>query len=239
MTEAAALAQLIDGTWPAAGFASCGPFRLRQGAGGGSRVSAATAEGDVTDADLAQAEAQMRGWGQVPLFMVRAGEDALDATLAARGYAVRDPVIVYQADAADLAALPLPPVTAFQAWPPMAVQREVWEEGGIGPERLAIMERAAEPKTSFLGRAGDMPAGAAFVAVSGDCAVLHALEVRAEVRRQGLGRSLMVAAARWAKGAGVTGLAVLVTRANPGRALYAGMGMVQSAGYHYRRHPDT
>lgn len=237
MTEAAALAQLIDGTWPAEGFATCGPFRLRQGGGGGSRVSAATAEGAFAEDDVAQAEAQMRVWGQVPLFMVRAGEDALDAMLAARGYEVRDPVIVYEAEAADLAALPLPPVTAFPSWPPMAVQREVWAEGGIGPERLAIMARVTGRKTSLLGRADDAPAGTAFVAISGDCAVVHALEVRAEVRRQGLGRSLMVAAARWAQGAGAQRLAVLVTRANPGQALYAGLGMVKSAGYHYRRHP--
>jgi len=239
MTDAAALAQLIDGTWPAAGFATCGPFRLRQGSGGGSRVSAATAEGKFADDDMTQAEAQMRGWGQVPLFMVRAGEDALDAMLVARGYVVRDPVIVYEADAADLAALSLPPVTAFPAWPPMAVQREIWAEGGIGPERLAIMQRARGPKTSLLGRAGDMPAGAAFVAISGDCAVLHALEVRAEARRQGLGRSLMVAAARWAHAAGAQRLTVLVTRANAGGALYAGLGMVERAGYHYRRHPEA
>ena len=89
-------------TWPAAETRRLGPWTLRRGDGGGNRVSAATLDGPP--ADPAAAEAVMRGWGQPPLFMIRPGEDALDACLAARGYLERDPTLIAAAPAAALAA---------------------------------------------------------------------------------------------------------------------------------------
>ena len=78
--------------------------------------------------------------------------------------------------------------------------RALWAEGGIGPARLAVMDRVTLPKTAILGRTGDRAAGVAFVAATGDCAMLHALEVddplavrlpgAAESLRQGLASGL-------------------------------------------------
>ena len=75
------LFDVVAATWPAAGQREAGGFVLRRGDGGGNRTSAATRAGGP--ADIALAEAGMRDWGQVPHFLLRPGEDALDAELAA------------------------------------------------------------------------------------------------------------------------------------------------------------
>lgn len=225
----------VAATWPPARLLQVGPVTLREGLGAGSRVSAATVAGDWDEADLAAAEAGMAALGQSDLFMVRDGEARLDAVLAARGYAVMDPVVGYVAPVAALAVARPPPVTTFEVWPPLAMQSEIWAEGGIGPARRAVMDRAEGPKVSILGRLDDSPAGAGFVAAYQGFAMVHALEVRPAFRRRGLGGHMIRAAAFWAQGQGADWLGLMVTEANTGaRALYDGMGMRVAARYHYR-----
>lgn len=234
MTPAALFATL-EATWPAAARLACGPFLLRQGLGGGQRVSAATAEGDWTLADIAAAEAAMRDLGQMPLMLIRAGEEALDAALAAQGWQIHDPVLAYAAPVAALMA-PVSGMAVFAHWPPLAITADLWAEGGIGPERLAVMQRAPGPKTALLARNADKPCGAAFVAQHGHHAMLHALEVRPALRRAGSGRRLLQAAANWAAAQGATDLSLAVTEANaPARRLYEALGMAPITRYHYRR----
>ncbi len=180
-------------------------------------------------------EEQMRTWGQSPLFMIREGEDALDAALSGRGYEIVDPVVLYLADAKSLST-DLPMTAAMPSWPPLAIQRELWQAGGIGPARVAVMERVTDPKTALLGRSGDTPSGAAFVAVHGNISMVHAIEVAPENRRCGVGRRLMQGCANWARGEGATWLTLAVTRANSAaNALYRELGMEPAGGYHYRR----
>lgn len=225
-----ALAKVMDATWPPAACRSLGPFILREGAGGGKRVSAASLAGAFTEADLDALEAEMAA----PLIQVRAGEGALDTALDARGWRVVDPVVAYAAPVAKLTA-ELPDLTDFAHWPPLEIARSIWAEGGIGPERIAVMERADGPKAALLGRNGDRPAGVAFVACHGSEAMLHALEVRDSHRRRGLGMSLLRAAANWAAEQGATRLSLVVTRQNTAaRALYARLGMEVVGEYHYR-----
>jgi GNAT superfamily N-acetyltransferase len=166
--------------------------------------------------------------------LVRADEAALDAALAARGWRLVDPVAAYAAPVADLAA-DLPPLAAFAHWPPLAVARALWDEGGTGPARVAVMDRVAGPKAAILARLGDRPAGVAFVARNGAEAMLHALEVRPALRRQGVGATLVRAAAAWAAAAGAGRLSLVVTRQNgAAAALYARLGMQVVGQYHYR-----
>jgi GNAT superfamily N-acetyltransferase len=227
-------AGLMEGTWPPAERLACGPFTLRRGLGGGSRVSAATADDLCNDADIAQAEGAMTAMGQRPLFMIRRGDARLDAALDRRGYSVMDPVVLYAAKVADLGPPP-DPMTAFPHWPPLQIARVLWAEGGIGPARLAVMDRVELPKTAILGRTGDRPSGAAFVALSGPVAFLHALEVTPASRRKGAARALVRAAALWAGEADADWLALAVTKANgPARSLYASLGMQAVGQYHYR-----
>lgn len=233
MTPARALAAM-EATWPSAAVQQVGPVTVRLGQGGGSRVSAATAAGPVGDDDIAAAEAAMRALGQAPLFRVGPEEGALDAALAARGYAVADEVLLLAAPVAALARA-RPPVTTFEVWPPLAVEVEIWAAEGIGAARRAVMERVPGPKTTILGRIEDRPAGVAFVAADGDVAMVHAMVVAPRFRRKGLARHMVAAAAVWAAGQGAMTLALAVTRANaPARALYSSLGMGQVAEYRYR-----
>ena len=132
------LQRVMDATWPAAAAWRLGPWTIRNGAGGGKRVSAASAEAAWQADDIAAAAAAMRALAQTPLFLIRAGEDALDAELAARGYRLVDPVVAYAAPLAELAATPPARMSGFPHWPPMEIARQLWAEGGIGPARVAV-----------------------------------------------------------------------------------------------------
>ncbi|WP_108814107.1 GNAT family N-acetyltransferase [Loktanella sp. Alg231-35] len=235
LPNAKKLYAIIDGTWPASAKQVVGPWTVRLDGSGSSRVSAATAEMEVTADDVAEAADAMREAGQTPLFMIREGDDALDAMLAACGYVIKDPVNMYAAPAAEIATERPPPVTSFQVWPPLAAQAEVWGAGGIGQGRLDVMERARAPKTTLLGRLNDKPAGTVFVGVAADYAMIHALEIGNAHRRQGLARHLTRAAAFWALDAGATYLTLVTTQANDGaNALYTSLGMTLVGQYHYR-----
>lgn len=226
---------VVEATWPAAATRIEGPWLLREGRGGGKRVSAATAEGAWRPGDIALAEAAQARLGQPALFLIRPEEAALDAELARCGFALVDPVVILSAPVAGLASTPPRPLSAFCHWPPLAIQRELWAEGGIGPARLAVMERVGGPHTAILGRAGDRAAGAAFVAVAGSHAMLHALHVGTGQRRQGVARNIMRAAAAWAQHHGAIDFSVAVTRGNPpANALYSSLGMQVVGHYHYR-----
>ncbi|WP_299620302.1 GNAT family N-acetyltransferase [uncultured Tateyamaria sp.] len=238
MTTPAAFYDAIDGTWPAAALHRIGPWMLRDGAGGGKRVSAATATRPVTDADIGMAEDGMRGFGQRPLFMIRDTDKALDRLLDARGYTIVDPVNGYITDSATLTDKPIPRVTAFAIWEPLAIMAEIWAKGGIGPERLDVMARA-KTKTGILARWNEKPAGTGFVAVHNGIAMVHAVEVLEHQRRQGVAGWIMRAAAFWAQNHGADRMAVLCVEANqPANALYQRLGFRKLCGYHYRQHPE-
>lgn len=236
--NASQLYDVIEATWPAASQRQEGPWTLRGGRGGGKRVSAATARDAVSENDLGMAENAMRAAGQRPLFMIREGDDALDDMLEQAGYAVVDPVNMYVAALADI-DLATPAATAsFHIWEPLAIQREIWVSGGIGPERVDVMMRVAGPKTALLGREAGRAAATGFAALHGGTAMVHALEVLPEFRRRGAGRTLMAEAATWSRGQGANDLAVICTAGNvAANALYRGMGMAMAGRYHYRQHP--
>lgn len=231
-----ALMQAMEATWPPAAIRRLGPWILRDGQGGGKRVSAASLDGPFDPAAIACAEGAMLAAGLRPLFQLDPSQPALDAALVARGYALVDPVVIYAADLSDLPQDLPPGMTSFPHWPPLGIAADLWAEGGIGPERLAVMHRATGPKTAILGRSRDRAAGVVFVALHGPVAMLHALEVTAPARRRGTGRSLLAAAAHWARGVGAGSLSLAVTTANaPARALYASFGLRAVGHYHYRQ----
>ena len=226
----------IDATWPAAATVEAGPWTLREGRGGGQRVSAATAQTDWRDTDIDAAERAMQLMGQIPLFMIRPGDNALDRALAARGYDVVDPVNLWVAPVEALTDRQLPRVTAFAIWEPLAIMREIWAAGGLGPARVAVMERAAEPKTGLFGRVSDHAAGAGFCAIHDGIAMVHALEILDEYRGKGLGGWMMRCSAFWAAQHGAQTMAVLCTKANDAaNRLYASLGFATVGEYHYRK----
>ncbi len=236
--DAAALYDVCEGTWPPARSWADGPWTLRDGAGGGKRVSAATALGEVRDSDIPAAEAAMREMGQRPLFMIREGERALDAMLDARGYALIDEVQLYVAPIDLLTDIPIPRVTCFSIWEPLAIMAEIWAAGGVGPARLDVMERA-QTKTGILARWNEKPGGVAFAAVQDGVAMVHAVEVLPHQRKQGVAQWMMRAAAFWGVKQGATHISVLcVTENKPANALYTKLGFTPVGTYHYRQSPE-
>ena len=230
-----ALFATIDATWPAVRTVEAGAWRVREGGVGGSRVSSATT-GDE-EAELAPMEAAQAALGQPALVRLRGDQARLDARLAEAGYVEKDPTNIRLAPVERVAAGELPRVRVFAVeFPPLVIQREMWAEGGIGPERVAIMERAPGPKTALLGRSNGTPAGTGFVAVHGDIAMLHALEVRGTMRRQGAALNMMRGAARWAQDHGARWITVLVTQQNAAaNALYERLEMDLVGHYLYRQ----
>lgn len=248
MIDAQTLTDLIDTSWPAAQVVDRDGWRLRRTEGAGSRVRAATALPPTHLPthppalwpehlpDIAKAEA-----AGARLFMVRAGETALDAALVARGYALHDPVVVLASDTAALSSPPPERLRCIPSVAPLAAARALWQGGGIGAGRLAVMARAPGPKAYLMGRVGDRPSGVAFIAQGPDrrYAMLHALHVDPAARRSGLGSDLMRGAALWARDLGIETLTLVVTEANTtARALYAKLGFTPLTRYHYRAHPD-
>lgn len=223
-------------TWPPEYETDVGPFRLRVAPGGGNRVTCACATGPVAEPDIAGLVQAAQALGQTPAVMLRAGEDALDTALQAAGWSMGEEVVLMTGDTAAVADPA--PLGGFAFWPPLAVQGVLWAEAGIGPARLAIMQRAVGPKAALMARAADRPAGTGFVAAHGDCAFLHALAVTPALRRRGAGRALVMAAAMWARSLGIPRLALAVTRGNTAaRALYASLAMTDRERYHYRIRP--
>lgn len=233
------LYQVIDGTWPAASETRAGPWLIREGRKGGSRVSSTVAAAPFTAEDLPTAEAAMQALGQPRLFQIRASDTELDALLEARGYAIMDPVNLWVAPVEDIATKFPPPVTAFAVWEPLAIQIDIWAKGDIGPGRIKVMERAPQPKTALLGRLNDSPAGAAFVGIHEDTAMLHAMYILPHQRKQGMARWFMRLAAFWARDNGAKYLSVVCTQDNTAaNALYSQLGMTRVGQYHYRIHKE-
>ena len=227
------LYEVIDQTWPAARRWTENGWTLRDGQGGGKRASAATLA--TPGADISVAETAMRAMHQTPLFMIRQGEDAFDAELAARGYEIIDPVNIYILPIEQLTDVPIPPVTAFEIWEPLAMMLEIWAKGGIGPARIDVMRRAAQ-KTAILSRWKEKPGGVAFAAIHDGVCMVHAVEVLEHQRGMGVGKWMMRRAAVWAQAQGATQMAVLCTKANvPANRLYQSLGFAHVGDYHYRQ----
>ena len=231
------LIALMDRTWPPHAEHVTGPWLVREGRNGGNRVSSVSLRGDeeTAIAQIGLAEAAQARLVQPSLFRLLPGEERLDAALDAQGCRIVEPVFMRVVPADALAGEAPEHLTTFPLWPPLAVTATVWTEGGVGPERLAIMDIAPGPKTVVLGRTDDRAAGAVFVAINGDTAMVHALHVAKAMRRRGLARNLMRGVGRWALENGARNVALAVTRANvAANELYEALGMNVVGSYHYR-----
>ncbi|MEE9388134.1 MAG: GNAT family N-acetyltransferase [Paracoccaceae bacterium] len=222
----------MDATWPAANYETVEHWTLRDGQGGGKRVSATTGS---NAGNIAIAEEEMSALDQPHLFMIKDGDSELDQVLAGRGYAVVDPVTLYCGPVKPLANHPVPRLAGFALWPRLAIMDEIWAQGGIGPSRLAVMDRVTTPKTAILARANSRAAGTAFVAIHRGIAMIHAIEVLPNQRRQGVAINMMRVAAGWAQDQGAHYISLMVTDANaPATALYRKLGLSVVGHYHYR-----
>lgn len=135
------LYDVTDATWPSASVASQSGWIIKNGAGGGKRVSAALQT--TPSADINTAELAMQELGQDRLFQIRTGEDTLDAALAIRGYDLIDRVVLLVAPLSELAKS----TDAQSRQTPNVTLTNIWAAGGIGPARLDVMNRATCTKS--------------------------------------------------------------------------------------------
>ena len=233
------LFEVCEHSWPAAHQERVGPWIIRDGQGGGQRVSAATVESTFDQSDLARAEQAMQDLGQTRLFMVRDGETELDAMLEANGYAIKDPVNMYACPISNLTDVEIPRVTAFTIWEPLRIMLDIWASGGIDAARIDVMLRSSCPKTALLARWNEQPSGAGYVAIHKGIAMVHALEIVAHQRGMGVGKWMMRRAAVWASQQNATHMSVICRQANDAaNGLYTSLGMTLIGKYHYRIKPD-
>ena len=228
----------IDATWPAQTFDQRDGWMLREGAGAGKRASAATLV--KVGADIEAAEMAQQAMGQEPLFMIRDGQDELDQALAQRGYQVVDTTLLYGCPIETLVPDHLPTGLSYTIWPPLRIMTDIWDDGGVGPARRALMHRAKGARTGILARTGQDAAGVAFVAMHGDIAMTHAVEVKQAFRQKGVARLTMAQAALWAQDQGAKYMALATTHDNvAANQLYQALGMSDVGQYHYRIKPGT
>ena len=215
----------IDQTWPASAYVRRDGWLLRDGRGGGKRVSAASRL--ERDATLDSALDWFDGRNETPLFMIGPKDADLDQSLGQQGYSIVDPTDLLSIDPNQIAE-----ETEVLFQNSVSVEaRQIWEQGGIGQARIDVMERAKGPKFYM-----ELPKKAVgFFAVSDAIAMVHALEVSKHARRQGCGAMLMKAAAFQAKELGAGELVVLTVKANqPAQSLYRNFGFRGVSQYHYR-----
>lgn len=221
----------IAATWPGRAQRRVGPWIIRQGDAGGRSRAAFLVE-PYAPGQVGVAEAAIAAQGDSPLFRVRDWDGELAAELAASGYAELDPTLVLAADPAALAEPE--PSTGIEGWPPVALMEEIWADGGIGPARIATMDRFEGPRTAILVRDGQRPAALCHVNLHDGIAVVHAVHTVPHLRGRGRGRQAMLCAARWARQQGAGALLAPVAAVNaPARALYASLGLVDVGGYRY------
>jgi GNAT superfamily N-acetyltransferase len=229
---------LLDATWPAARRWNAGRATLRSDPGAGRRVNAISFDADAGADDIEAALAAIPA-GQTRRVLVPEGNVILDDALARRGFALETPVDLLVGPVAALTDRPLPRVSVFSIWEPLAMIRDIWAASGIGAERQAVMARVRGPRTALLARHRDKPAGAAFVACDGPTAVVHALAILPHQQRDGMGQWVMRAAAFWAADQGADRIAVFCETSNaPAQALFASLGLTRVGGYHYRVEPE-
>ncbi len=235
--DRAALFAVAEATWPPENRIAEGPWVFRQSNGGGKRVTAASSDCDPDLDDIRLAEARMEAMGQQVLFTL-SPDHRYDALLAESGYDLVDRTLLYHCPIAHLADRSVPLVTAFPIWPPLQLAKDIWADGGIGVDRVAVMERATCERTAILGRVNDRAGGVVYAGLHEGCVMIHALEISVSQRRFGLATSLMVAAAHWGAARGATDFSLLVTKQNEAaNELYASLGMRAQDGYHYRIKP--
>ena len=224
---------LISKTWPAESILHTPPVTLRFGVGG-QRASAATVDSPITPEQLRAAEDAMKERGEF-LFRIRHRQDDLDRLLSDQGYARRDPTNILLGPTSEILSTGRASVTAFAIWPPLGIMKNIWTENDVDEHRQAIMERAPHPKVAILGRGNAKPGGVAFASADTGIAMIHAVAVQKDLRRQKIAQSMMVAIAEWANSNDIPWIATLCTENNTiARRLYQSLGMKIVGQYHYR-----
>ena len=221
--------------WPPLNKKNIGPWVIREGEGGGNRVSSTTANDFFRKEDIFIAENHMQLLNQKNIFQILGKDLELDNILDRLGYSLVDKTVVYGSKIAKMSSPCVPPMTAFNIWPPLRIMKDIWEIGGTTDSRISVMERCKVRKTAILGRIENKAAGCAFISEYKGIAILQALFVLPSYRRKGLARFLISESVKWVSYAESAYLALMTDKYNKeARGLYDSLGMKIIDKYHYR-----
>jgi len=196
------------------------------------------------DSAITAVEARYRAAGLPPTYQISPASrpPTLDERLAERGYHVDDPVHILVRDLAGLrAALPsgndhvrvetVDQASAFwldTCWPDSKSPRRC--QNGA-----RLLHRIRPPKLFLTAWRGDVPCATGLIVAERGWAGFFCMRTAPEVRRQGLARVILAAAAAGAAAMGSAHCYLQVEAANqPAIALYAEAGFTRAYGYHYR-----
>ena len=227
--------KLLEKTWPPQKVIYYADWTIRISDGAGKRASAISLEGSWKEASFKKLKDFLKKLGKSEIFMIYKPDSLLDKKLDKLNYQIFDKSCVFEIAVAELIKTKPPPNSMFSIWPPLNIQKVLWNSNDVGWQRQAIMHRANQPKTSILGRWSDNPVASAFVVKSGNVGFLHALVVDQNFRRQGVARALMQHAGQWANKHNCKRLMVVTTEANTAAtSLYTSLEFQLVNKYHYR-----
>ncbi|MBW2245146.1 MAG: GNAT family N-acetyltransferase [Deltaproteobacteria bacterium] len=235
--------------WPAVEVQELGGWRLRFNHGVTNRGNSVwPGPGRVDERGIDEAldavEAFYRERECPALFQLTpiAQPSSLDAMLEARGYQKVLPVHVQSAEALSIAELPVGAGlrsgcddVPSAAWADLATHRGRYS-GAQADVFLAMLGRLNGRAGFAWAGSGSEPTATGLAVVAPPWAGIFAMRTLAAARGRGLGRAVLVAAARWAVGRGARHLYLQVEHDNPAAlSLYRNAGFTPRYGYHYRK----
>ena len=227
--------KLLEDTWPPGEVIHFDNWTIRISNGAGKRASAISLEGVWEEASFIRLKKFLKKLGKSEIFIIYQSGSLFEKELNNRNYQVFDKSCIFETSVSELIKNEPPPISMFSIWPPLEIQKQLWNSNGIGWQRQAVMNRANQIKTSILARWNDNPVASAFIAKSGNVAFLHALVVEQNFRRQGVARALIRHAGQWADRNNCGRLMVVTTEANAAAtSLYTSLKFQLVNKYHYR-----
>ena len=227
--------KFLEDTWPPEQVIHFDDWTIRISDGAGKRASAISLEGTWEETSFRKLKDLLKKLGKSEIFMIYQSDSLLEKELNKLNYQVFDKSYIFEIPVTELIKSKPPPISMFSIWPPLHIQKELWNSNGIGWQRQSVMNRVSQIKTSILGRWSDNPVASAFIAKSGNVAFLHALVVDQNFRRQGVARALMQYAGQWAEKHNCAKLMVVTTEANvAATSLYTSLEFQLVNKYHYR-----
>ena len=227
--------KLLADTWPPEKVIHFDNWTIRISDGAGKRASAISLEGIWEENSFRKLKDLLKKLDKPEIFMIYQSGSLFEKELKKLNYQVFDESYIFEISVTELIKCEPPPISMFSIWPPLQIQKELWNSNGIDRQRQAVMSRANQVKTSILGRWNDTPVASAFLAKSGNVAFLHALVVDQNFRRQGVAKALMRHAGQWANKNNCSRLMVVTTEANAAaNGLYSSLEFQLVNKYHYR-----
>ena len=234
-TEQNEFFKLLEDTWPPEKVIQLDNWTIRISDGAGKRASAISLEGIWEENSFRKLKDLLKKLDKPEIFMIYRSGSLFEKELKKLNYQVFDKSYIFEISVSELIKCEPPPISMFSIWPPLHIQKELWNSNGIGWQRQSVMNRVSQIKTSILARWSDNPVASAFIAKSGTVAFLHALVVDQNFRRQGVARALMQYAGQWAEKHNCAKLMVVTTEANAAAtSLYTSLEFQLVNKYHYR-----